>query len=84
MVRALEAADAEAVARAEAGEREADTGGKRRVLVHASGFKQSPYADIKPAGSPTQDGHRVASIVVPEHGTSPRKLWHSSPGSSGH
>ena len=22
----------------------------RRVLVHASGFKQSPYADIKPAG----------------------------------
>ena len=22
----------------------------RRVLVHASGFKQSPYADIRPAG----------------------------------
>ncbi|GAA4123257.1 DNA polymerase III subunit alpha [Knoellia locipacati] len=84
VVRALETADAEAVARAEAGEREADTGGRRRVLVHASGFKQSPYADIKPAGSPTQDGHRVASVVVPEHGTSPRKLWHSSPGSSGH
>ncbi|MDT0214854.1 DNA polymerase III subunit alpha [Rothia sp. ARF10] len=84
VVRALEAADAEALARAEAGEREADTGGRRRVLVHASGFRQSPYADIKPAGSPTSDGHRVASVVVPEHGTPTRKLWHSSPGSSGH
>lgn len=39
----------------------------RRVLVHASGFRLSPYADIKPADST---------------GT-PRKLWHSSPGSSG-
>jgi error-prone DNA polymerase len=26
--------------------------GRRRVLVHPSGFKQSPYADIKPAGIP--------------------------------
>ncbi len=43
--------------------------GRRRVLVHASGFTQSPYADVKPSGlSP-------ASV--------PRKLWHSSPGSSG-
>ena len=43
--------------------------GRRRVLVHASGFQQSPYADVKPAGvSPSQP---------------PRKLWHSSPGSSG-
>jgi error-prone DNA polymerase len=43
--------------------------GRRRVLVHPSGFRQSPYADIKPAGGD------VAGA--------PRKLWHSSPGSSG-
>ncbi|MGO4956434.1 DNA polymerase III subunit alpha [Luteococcus sp. Sow4_B9] len=43
--------------------------GRRRVLVHASGFAQSPYADVKPAGTPTTQA--------------PRKLWHSSPGSSG-
>ena len=40
--------------------------GPRRVLVHSTGFKLSPYADIKPAGE-----------------SAPRKLWHSSPGSSG-
>ena len=44
-----------------------DADGRRRVLVHASGFRQSPYADVKPAGE---------SITS-------RKLWHSSPGSSG-
>jgi error-prone DNA polymerase len=43
--------------------------GRRRVLVHSSGFKMSPYADIKPAGEDTK--------------SAPRKLWHSSPGSSG-
>ena len=43
--------------------------GRRRVLVHPSGFRQSPYADIKPAGG--------------DVGGSPRKLWHASPGSSG-
>jgi error-prone DNA polymerase len=43
---------------------------RRRVLVHASGFRQSPYADIKPAG--------VDPAQKP-----PAKLWHSSPGSSG-
>lgn len=84
VVRALETADAEAVARAEAGEREVAKNPGRRVLVHASGFKQSPYADTKPAGAPANDGHLVASIAVPEHGTPSRKLWHSSPGSSGH
>jgi error-prone DNA polymerase len=41
----------------------------QRVLVHPSGFRQSPYADIKPAGIETK--------------TAPRKLWHSSPGSAG-
>jgi error-prone DNA polymerase len=40
--------------------------GARRVLVHATGFRLSPYADVQPAGE----------------GAS-RKLWHSSPGSSG-
>ena len=44
--------------------------GQRRVLVHPSGFKQSPYADIKPAGEDTKKG-------------TPRKLWHSSMSSPG-
>jgi error-prone DNA polymerase len=42
---------------------------QRRVLLHSSGFKLSPYADIKPAGESPRD---VA-----------RKLWHRSPGSAG-
>jgi error-prone DNA polymerase len=41
----------------------------RRVLVHTSGFRVSPYSDVKPAGDPAKD---VA-----------RKLWHRSPGSPG-
>jgi error-prone DNA polymerase len=40
-----------------------------RARVYASGFATSPYADIAPAGT---------------RGQPPRKLWHSSPGSSGH
>ncbi len=44
--------------------------GPRRVLVHSSGFTMSPYADLKPAG----EDPRTSSA---------RKLWHSSPGSSG-
>jgi error-prone DNA polymerase len=57
----------------------------RRVLVHASGFRQSPYADIKPAGSDVQGSRSLAGgTAVPEEFTAPRKLWHSSPGSSGH
>ncbi len=43
--------------------------GRRRVLVHSSGYQVSPYADVKPAGDPAKD---VA-----------RKLWHRSPGSPG-
>lgn len=51
---------------------QADGGSEaRRVLVHASGFRQSPYADIQPAGS-----------MLPGR-SAPAKLWHSSPGSSG-
>jgi error-prone DNA polymerase len=57
------------------GSESADTGptaggmGRRRVLVHASGFRQSPYADIRPAGDDTK--------------SVPRSLWHRSPGSPG-
>ncbi len=99
--------------------------GTRRVLVHASGFTQSPYADVKPAGEDTRgaralatprtvpdavpgadasgiatqrdgqrDGQRrwrgdeESADVTPDDmrtlGTPPRKLWHASPGSSGH
>jgi error-prone DNA polymerase len=47
--------------------------GTSRVMVHTSGFRMSPYADIKPAGgSPGTVTGEVA-----------RKLWHRSPGSSG-
>ncbi len=45
--------------------------GQRRVLVHPSGFRQSPYADVKPAGDSVKPG------------APPRRLWHSSPGSAG-
>ena len=40
-----------------------------RARVYSSGFAQSPYVDIGPAGT--------------HPGGAPRKLWHSSPGSSG-
>ncbi len=43
--------------------------GRRRVLVHSSGFTMSPYSDVRPAGEDAK--------------SAPRKLWHSSPGSSG-
>ena len=73
----------------------------RRVLVHASGFRQSPYADLKPAGSDARAARELGGgSAVPDPaagaghdgvvgeerdlGTPPRKLWHSSPGSSGH
>jgi error-prone DNA polymerase len=51
--------------------------GRRRVLVHSSGFVMSPYADIKPPGEDTKTGSRRSLSEAP------RKLWHSSPGSSG-
>jgi error-prone DNA polymerase len=50
----------------------------RPVLVHPTGFRMSPYADIKPAGDDTKVAARRATAGAP------RKLWHSSPGSSGH
>jgi error-prone DNA polymerase len=52
-----------------------DGSGAHRVLVHPSGYRQSPYADVRPPGEDTKDGRRLVA---------PRKLWHSSPGSSGH
>ncbi|RBY88917.1 DNA polymerase III subunit alpha [Blastococcus sp. TBT05-19] len=50
----------------------------RPVLVHPTGFRMSPYADIKPAGDDAATAARRAAAGPP------RKLWHSSPGSSGH
>ena len=48
---------------------EEDAPTRRRVLVHSSGFRQSPYADVTPAGA-----------ARPAPGSA---LWHASPGSSG-
>jgi len=61
-------------------------GPRARMLVHASGFRQSPYADVKPAGGDVRDSRKLPKEghAVPEDGTPPRKLWHASPGSSGH
>lgn len=47
--------------------------GSSRVLVHTSGFRMSPYADVRPAGGPT--GTVTGEVA--------RKLWHRSPGSAG-
>ena len=47
--------------------------GTSRVMVHTSGFRMSPYADIKPAGDST--GAVTGEVA--------RKLWHRSPGSAG-
>ncbi|MFZ5869571.1 MAG: DNA polymerase III subunit alpha [Actinomycetota bacterium] len=58
------------------------TGRSRRVLVHASGFRQSPYADVKPPGDDVRDTRRTAARGARSQ-DAPRKLWHSSPGSSG-
>ncbi len=87
---ALEAADATARERAAAVAGEAPLGvGEspegRRVLVHASGFRQSPYADVRPAGADVQ-GARGSGSLVPDPASAgpPRKLWHASPGSAGH
>jgi error-prone DNA polymerase len=63
----------------------------RRVLVHPSGFRQSPYADLQAAGDDVRD---TRSMLTTEQSggrpelkrrgdPAPRKLWHSSPGSSG-
>ncbi len=66
----------------------ADGGITRRVLVHPSGFRQSPYADIKPPGDDAKDAKTAARTEAARAESrprrpAPRKLWHSSPGSSG-
>lgn len=73
---AASAGDAAAAAGSAGTARGTGVGGPagRPVLVHASGFRQSPYADTRPPGEDTKNAARNA----------PRKLWHSSPGSSGH
>jgi error-prone DNA polymerase len=91
---AIAAGEADAVARAEAAEaaaREQDARTGRRVLVHASGFRQSPYADIRPPGADPRSGRGVPDGGPPPLGPAApaaalpsRKLWHASPGSSGH
>ncbi|WP_323132597.1 OB-fold nucleic acid binding domain-containing protein, partial [Kineococcus indalonis] len=48
-----------------------------RVLVHPSGFRQSPYADLRPPGEDVRATRPAA------RGAAPRRLWSSSPGSSG-
>jgi error-prone DNA polymerase len=60
-------------------------GSRRRTLVHASGFRQSPYADVKPAGGDARDSRKLSAEghAVPQEGVPSRKLWHASPGSSG-
>jgi error-prone DNA polymerase len=63
-------------------------GSRSRMLVHASGFRQSPFADVRPAGGDVRDSRKLPGEgnAVPlqgEEGTPPRKLWHASPGSSG-
>ena len=56
----------------------------RRVLVHPSGFRQSPYADVLPPGTDPRSGRGLAAAGgAPGDGAAPRKLWHSSPGSAG-
>ena len=52
--------------------------GPSRVMVHTSGFRMSPYADIKPAG-PDVKGTAPGTAT----GEVARKLWHRSPGSAG-
>jgi error-prone DNA polymerase len=52
--------------------------GPSRVMVHTSGFRMSPYADIKPAGLDIKSGATGMGT-----GEVARKLWHRSPGSAG-
>jgi error-prone DNA polymerase len=66
-----------------------DRAAGRRVLVHASGYRQSPYADLKPPGDDTRETRRMlaaeeaAGREERRRREPPRKLWHASPGSSG-
>jgi len=88
---AVEAGEEDARARAEAtaeAARERDQRTGRRVLVHASGFRQSPYADTRPPGADPRSGRGAPGLDEAASTSAPalpsRKLWHASPGSSGH
>lgn len=60
-----------------------------RVWQYASGFRKSPYADIKPAGGDPSDGRGItragppAALPAVAAQEAPAKLWHSSQGSPG-
>ena len=87
---AVLAGESDARARAEAAEEAARAqaeGAGRRVLVHASGFRQSPYADVRPPGADPRSGRGAPAVPAAERAPAAlpsRKLWHASPGSSGH
>jgi error-prone DNA polymerase len=49
------------------------------VHVYPTGFRASPYADVKPAG----DGTGTSRGRGAPSSAAPRRLWHSSPGSAG-
>lgn len=61
----------------------------RRVLVHASGYRQSPYADVRPAGDDVRGTRGLAGRSEADaeerraRRAAPRTLWHASPGSPG-
>src|SRR4051794_14464779 len=64
----------------------------RRVFVdYATGYRQSPYADVGTPGDQTRDTRRMAAAETSQERSDqrqrraepPRKLWHASPGSSG-
>ena len=52
------------------------------MLVHSSGFRMSPYADIKPAGEDDQGAGWKPWVEEGAQRPS-RNLWHRSPGSPG-
>ncbi len=88
---ASEPGDWEAATGLPTGDRAGGMGGgtRHRVLVHpTTGYRQSPYADLKPPGEDTRDTRRMLAAEQADRADRPgseppRKLWHASPGSSG-
>lgn len=54
---------------------ESPIGTRTPIMVYATGYQLSPYADLAPAGQDIR-GTRGSAAA-------PRRLWHSSPGSAG-
>lgn len=48
------------------------------MIVHPTGFHQSPYADVRPPGEDLK-----MKIDAWGGADAPRRLWHASPGSAG-